>query len=51
MPAGVCVNGHAAQLRKQELGTQQIVDLARLAAVVKAVADTLSFEEACVQAA
>lgn len=42
---GVCVNAHAAQMRKQELTAQNIVDIGRIAAVVKAVADTLSFEK------
>lgn len=42
---GVCVNAHAAQMRKQELSAQNIVDIGRIAAVVKAVADTLSFEK------
>ncbi len=41
---GVCVNAHAAQLRKQEISTQQIVDIGRIASVVKAVADTLAFD-------
>jgi len=41
---GVCINAHAAQLRKQELSGQNIVDVARIAAVVKAVSDTLSFD-------
>jgi alkyl hydroperoxide reductase subunit D len=42
---GVCVNAHAAQMRKQNLTAQNIVDIGRIAAVVKAVADTLSFEK------
>jgi len=42
---GVCVNAHAAQMRKQELSAQNIVDIGRIAAVVKAVSDTLSFEK------
>jgi alkyl hydroperoxide reductase subunit D len=42
---GVCVNAHAAQLRKQELTAQHVMDIARIAAVVKAVADTLSFDK------
>jgi alkyl hydroperoxide reductase subunit D len=42
---GVCINAHASQIRKQELSTQNIVDIGRIAAVVKAVSDTLSFEK------
>ncbi|MGA1195160.1 MAG: carboxymuconolactone decarboxylase family protein [Candidatus Latescibacterota bacterium] len=42
---GVCVNAHAAQMRKQELSAQNIVDIGRIAAVIKAVSDTLSFEK------
>lgn len=46
---GVCINAHAAQLRKQEVGAHQVVDIGRIAAVVKAVADTLTFDEAMSQ--
>lgn len=42
---GVCVNAHAAQMRKQELTAQNIVDIGRIAAVVKAVSDTLLFDK------
>jgi lipoyl-dependent peroxiredoxin subunit D len=42
---GVCINAHAAQMKKQELTSQNIVDIGRIAAVVKAVADTLSFDK------
>jgi len=42
---GVCVNAHAAQMRKQELSAHNVVDIGRIAAVVKAVADTLTFEK------
>lgn len=42
---GVCVNAHAAQMRKQELTAQNIVDIGRIAAVVKAIADTLTFDK------
>lgn len=41
---GTCVDAHAAQLRKQGLSSQNIVDVGRIAAVVKAVADTMTFE-------
>ena len=42
---GICVNAHAAQMRKQELTAQNMVDIGRIAAVVKAVSDTLSFDK------
>ncbi len=42
---GVCVTAHAAQLRKQDMTAQHVVDIARIATVVKAVADTLSFDK------
>ena len=42
---GICVNAHAAQMRKQELTAQNIVDIGRIATVVKAVSDTLSFDK------
>jgi alkyl hydroperoxide reductase subunit D len=41
---GVCVNAHASQLNKLGIDAQQVADIARIAAVVKAVSDTLSFE-------
>ncbi|MFT5368090.1 MAG: alkyl hydroperoxide reductase subunit D [Candidatus Latescibacterota bacterium] len=41
----VCVNAHATQMRKLNLDAQHIADIARIAAVVKAVSDTLSFEK------
>ena len=41
---GICVNAHASQLNKLGLDAQQIADIARIATVVKAVGDTLSFE-------
>jgi len=43
---GVCINAHASQLNKLDIDAQQVADIARIAAVVKAVADTLSFESA-----
>ena len=41
---GTCVNAHAAQLRKHDVSVQNIVDVGRIASVVKAVSDTLTFE-------
>lgn len=41
---GVCVNAHASQLKKLNVDSQQIADIARIASVVKAVSDTLSFD-------
>ena len=43
---GTCVDAHAAQLRKNDVTAQQIADVGRIAAVVKAVADTLTFDAA-----
>lgn len=43
---GTCVNAHVAQLRNHEVSTQNLVDVGRIAAVVKAVSDTLSFDAA-----
>ncbi len=41
---GICVNAHASQLNKLGIHAQQVADIARIATVIKAVADTLSFE-------
>ena len=41
---GICVNAHASQLNKLGIDAQQIADIARIATVIKSVADTLSFE-------
>ena len=43
---GTCVNAHTAQLRKNDVPAQGIVDIGRIASVVKAVSDTLTFEDA-----
>jgi len=40
-----CVNAHAAQLRKNDVPAQGIVDVGRIASIVKAISDTLTFEE------
>ncbi|MDA0708575.1 MAG: carboxymuconolactone decarboxylase family protein [bacterium] len=42
---GVCINAHTLQMRNQKLIAQNIVDIGRIAAVVKAVADTLAFDK------
>lgn len=41
---GLCVNAHASQLNKLGIDAQRIAEIARIATVVKAAADTLSFE-------
>tara|TARA_A100001037_G_scaffold300186_1_gene327214 strand:- start:236 stop:772 length:537 start_codon:yes stop_codon:yes gene_type:complete len=42
---GTCVNAHAAQIKKNGGDAQYVVDVGRIASVVKAVADTLGFAE------
>ena len=39
-----CVNAHTAQLRKNGVTAQNVVDVGRIASVVKAIADTLTFD-------
>ncbi len=41
---GTCVNAHAVQLRKNGISAQHIVDVGRIASIVKAISDTLTFE-------
>jgi alkyl hydroperoxide reductase subunit D len=47
----VCITSHTAVLRQEGLSAQQIADIGRIAAVVKAVADTLAFNQALVRPA
>lgn len=47
----VCITSHTATLRQEGLSAQNIADIGRIAAVVKAVADTLSFDAALVRPA
>ncbi|HCK11135.1 carboxymuconolactone decarboxylase family protein [bacterium] len=42
---GTCVDAHTAQLRKQGLDAQYVVDVGRIASVIKAVSDTLTFKD------
>ena len=41
---GTCINAHSTQMRKAGMTAQNVVDLGRIAAVVKAIADTMNFE-------
>ena len=41
---GTCINAHSTQMRKAGMTVQNVVDLGRIAAVVKAIADTMNFE-------
>jgi alkylhydroperoxidase family enzyme len=47
----VCITSHTAVLRQEGLSAQQIADIGRIAAVVKAVADTLAFDQALLRPA
>jgi alkyl hydroperoxide reductase subunit D len=47
----VCITSHTAVLRQEGFSAQQIADIGRIAAVVKAVADTLAFDQALVRPA
>lgn len=47
----VCITSHTATLRQEGLSGQNIADIGRIAAVVKAVADTLAFDQALVRPA
>ena len=41
---GTCVDAHTAQLRKNGVSVQNVVDVGRIASIMKAIADTLTFE-------
>jgi alkyl hydroperoxide reductase subunit D len=41
-----CVTSHTQVLRKEGMTAQNIADIGRIAAVVKAVSEVLSFDEA-----
>lgn len=43
---GVCIDAHASQLSKLGIDAQQVGDIGRIAAVVKAISDTFTFEAA-----